>query len=219
MKQLILFSLFLTPSVIANGQVVKIQNGIGLSRLNWELNDFGNSGYDDYVVGYAGFFGVEYLSKKYFNLSTSVGYIQKGGRETTSLRPVDPSDPNAPTGEQRNTARLNYFSWNTTVDLKYAIYEKWIPYMSLGPRVDILSSTNKALDGVKEIDALNEISYGLITGIGIKRDFTKVQIGVQASYNVNLNQLAEWDASSINVGGKISDDTLTTLLFLSYKLK
>ena len=77
MKHIILCSWLLSIAAVANGQTIKIQNGISWSRLSWELNDFGNSGYDDYIVGYAGFLGVEYLRQKHFNLSTSVGYLQK----------------------------------------------------------------------------------------------------------------------------------------------
>ena len=43
---------------------------------------------------------------------------------------------------------------NSTIDFKYAIKEKVVPYISIGPRIDFLISYSDDFQG---LDAMNEV--------------------------------------------------------------
>jgi hypothetical protein len=60
-KQIGLLFIGLTVAVFANGQIVKIQAGTSISKLEWKLND--NSFFDEALIGYSMFAGIDYLNK------------------------------------------------------------------------------------------------------------------------------------------------------------
>jgi hypothetical protein len=212
MKKIGLLLIGLTIAVLTNGQIVKFQGGTSISKLEWKLNDNDvASFFDEALIGYSMFAGIDYINKQYVNLSSNIGVIRKGGQGKIAL--VDYGG----IIEQNVTGRptLDYFSVNTTVDLKYPI-EKTVPYISFGPRFDYLFNNSKFFDGLKE---LKSTSIGLILGGGFKRDISNLQFGLRADYYLDFAKVAEWAAESHRIGGHISVNTFTINLTIGYKLK
>jgi len=148
------------------------------------------------LVGYSFFVGMDYLQHKNFNLSSNIGMLRKGGQALLYS--------NWGYG-QGIKATLDYLSLNTTCDFQFPIEDKRTPYISFGPRVDIL---------LNPISEYNKINYGLLLGGGLKYDINnKLQLGLRADYYLNFK-----DISKTGQTRTVSDKTFTTNLVLGYRL-
>lgn len=214
MKQLKLLVLGLLLSNLSFGQILKIQTGTSFSNLDWKIGNFDLELFNETLIGYSVFAGMDYFDKTYFNISSNLGFIRKGGKGTFTFM----NELGEPIDEITETAKLEYLSVNTTLDLKYPIKGKIIPFITVGPRFDYLTSYNKELDGLNEIDALERYNVGLILGGGIKYDLSKIQIGLRADYYLNFNKVADWPSETGNIGGTVTDKTMSINLSIGYKL-
>jgi hypothetical protein len=132
MKKIGLLLIGLTIAIFANGQTLKIQGGTSISKLEWEA--FNNTFFDQTLIGYSIFAGIDYFDKKYFNFSSNIGMVRRGGKDEIQF-----FDEHAlPIGYKTEKATLDYLSINTTFDVKYRIKKSVTPFISFGPRCDIL---------------------------------------------------------------------------------
>lgn len=214
MKHLKLLAFGLILSNLSFGQIIKIQTGATLSKFDWKIGNLDLEPFNETLIGYSVFAGMDYFEKKFFNLSSNLGFIRKGGKgkitfTTATGEPID---------EKSEKAKLGYFTVNTTLDLKYPIKDKITPFISVGPRFDYLASYSKVFDGLNEIDELKKYNIGLILGGGIKYDLSKIQIGLRADYYLNFEKVADWPLQTGNLGGEINDRTITLNLIIGYRL-
>jgi hypothetical protein len=214
MKKTGLLLIGLTIAILTNGQHIKIQTGTTLSKLDWQIGSLDSGLYNETLIGHSLLAGIDYLENKYFNLSSNLGFIQKGGKETLVIIGVT----GEPINEKTEKAKLDYFTVNTTLDLKYPIKDKILSFISVGPRFDYLVSYSHQFDGLNDIDALKKYNLGLILGGGIKYDLSKIQIGLRADYYLDFDKVADWPAETGNLGGKVKDKTITLNLTIGYKL-
>lgn len=217
MKKTGLLLFGLTIAILTNAQIVKIQGGTSFSKLNWQLKGM-NIGpiYNETLMGYSILAGVDYWDKKYFNISSNVGFIRKGGKDEFEL--IDQyGELTGQTITEKPT--LDYLSINTMIDLKYKIKEAITPFISFGPRFDYLVSSSKHFDSLKEIDALNSSSIGLIFGGGLKYDISKIQFGLRADYYLDFTKVAVWTIEDTGIDGEVTVKTFSINLTIGYKLK
>lgn len=214
MKHVKLIVFGLLPLNLTFGQTVKIQTGTTFSKLDWVIGNLDLDLYNETLIGYAVFAGVDYFEKKYFNLSSNVGFIRKGGKGTITFT----TETGEPIDEKIERAKLDYCTVNTTLEIKYPIKEKILPYISFGPRFDYLTKHSKEFDVLNEIEALKKYNLGLILGGGIRYDLSRFQIGLRTDYYLNFNKVAEWPVQTGNLGGKVEDKTITLNLTTGYKL-
>ena len=214
MKKTGLLLIGLTIAILTNGQTLKIQTGTTLSKLDWQIGSLDLDPYNETLIGYSLFAGIDYIENKYFNLSSNLGLIQKGGKGTITFT----TETGEPIDKKTEKAKLNYFTINTTLDLKYPIKDKILPFISVGPRFDYLVSYSSEFDGLNDIDALKKNNLGLILGGGIRCDLSRIQIGLRADYYLNFDKVADWPAQPGNLGGKVNDRTTTLNLTIGYKL-
>lgn len=213
MKRTTLLFTGLFCTILAFGQIINFQGGTSISKLDWQI--VGNNYLDEPIVGYSFFLGIDYCSSNYFNFSSNIGAIRKGGSST--INAILEANDSAFTFTE--TAKLNYISFNTTLDFKYPIKERFVPYISAGPRLDYLANYSKEFDLINDADLLNKYTFGMLLGGGLKCNFSQFQFGIRADYYLNFNQIAEWSAATDNLGGKINDNTYTINLSIGYKLK
>ena len=198
MKRLPLLSIALLITVLSLGQVIKIQSGISISNLDMQTNGNSTNLTQDNkrLVGYSFFVGMDYLQHKNFNLSSNIGMLRKGGESMFYT--------NWGYG-QGIKATLDYLSLNTTCDFQFPIEDKITPFISFGPRVDLL---------LNPINEYNKLNYGLLLGGGLKYDLNnKLQLGLRADYYLNFK-----DISKTGQARTVSDKTFTTNLVLGYRL-
>ncbi len=198
MKRLALVSIALLIAGVSFGQVLKIQSGVSISNI--DIQTSGNSDNltqdNKRLVGYSFFVGMDYLQHKNFNLSSNIGMLRKGGQALLYS--------NWGYG-QGIKATLDYLSLNTTCDFQFPIDDKITPYISFGPRVDVL---------LNSISEYNKINYGLLLGGGLKYDISnKLQLGLRVDYYLNFK-----DISKTGQTRTVSDKTFTTNLVLGYRL-
>jgi len=216
MKKAGLLLIGLTMAVITNGQTIKFQGGTSFSKLDWELKGVNVDPFlTETLIGYSFFAGLDYLDKQYCNLSSSIGMIRKGGKGEAELTNI-----NGDLIEETVTVKptMDYFSINTTFDLKYRIKETISPFISFGPRLDYLVSSSKTFDSLKEIDELNNVAIGIILGGGLKYDYSNLQFGLRADYYVDFTNVADWKIEETGIGGEVNVSTFTINLTIGYRL-
>ena len=202
----------------ANGQLLKFQAGVSGSSLDWKIVNGTVQQYKQKITGHSIFIGLDYLQKKYFNLSSNIGILRKGGEEDNIFF----TDPfGQPLIGEKQKATLDYLSINTTFDLKYPIKEKLFPFVSLGPRLDYLTSNNDRFNSLKEAKELNKFSYGINMGAGFQYQFLRFRIGIRGDYLLNLNHISDYTVTNMMRDERIQvkDKTFIGNLFLGVKLK
>lgn len=198
MKRSKLLSIALLISVLSFGQTLKIQSGVSISTIDMQTSgsSTGLTKENKRLVAYSFFVGMDYLQHKNFNLSSNIGMLRKGGESMFYT--------NWGYG-QGIKATLDYLSLNTTCDFQFPIEDKVIPFISFGPRVDVL---------LNPISEYNSFNYGLLLGGGLKYPLSdKLQLGLRADYYLNFR-----DISKTGQTRTVSDKTFTTNLVLGYRL-
>ncbi|HET6559679.1 MAG TPA: hypothetical protein VFG54_20305 [Prolixibacteraceae bacterium] len=193
--------------------MIKIQSGPSISNLEWSIDNFVPRGNNEYLLGKSAFIGVDYLNRRYFNLSTNVGYLQKGDRSEVAYTVSEGNTMELPMME----AKFEYLSANTMAEIKYPLMRILVPYISVGPRFDFMISYPEELSFIKEIEEITPYSYGFNLGGGVKLDFRSLQLGVRSDYYLNLAKIANWVSAS-NSDSWIEDKTLLINFTLGYKL-
>jgi len=198
MNRLPLLSIALLITGLSFGQVLKIQSGVSISSIDMQTSgsSTGLTKENKRLVGYSFFVGMDYLQHKNFNLSSNIGMLRKGGESMLYT--------NWGYG-QGIKATLDYLSLNTTCDFQFPIEDKVVPFISFGPRVDVL---------LNSISEYNTFNYGLLLGGGLKYPLSdKLQLGLRADYYLNFR-----DISKTGQARTVSDKTFTTNLVLGYRL-
>ncbi|MDR2908063.1 MAG: PorT family protein [Bacteroidales bacterium] len=210
MKKSITFLITIALASTLHAQILTLQGGPSISKLNWELERFmtPTTIHDKTLVGYSVFAGMDYFDRTYFNISSNIGLIRKGGMHDVSL------------SEQSETDKLtlSYLSVNTTADFKYPVAKIYYPFVSIGPRLDYLAKHSQHFDIVESVNGFNAVSVGMILGAGVKVNTGNFQFGLRADYYLNFNPVADWENQSPDSSGKITGQTFTVSLSIGYKL-
>lgn len=217
MKRTGLFFCGLLIAIWAGGQTITLRGGLSVSKLDWKLTGV-NTGplFNELMTGYSFFAGLNFLEKKHYLLSANIGMIRKGGRDNIIF--VDAQGN--PTGETTTVKPfLDYLSFNTTFDLNGRIKEQVSPFISLGPRFGYLVNSSSQFKGLKEINELNIISFGLILGGGLKYDMAAFQIGLRADYYFDFTRVACWTIEETGISGQITAKMFSVNLTVGYKIK
>ncbi len=154
-------STVLLISSFSFGQLLKIQSGISISNLDWKLGSYDWKYDNEKLIGYSFSVGLDYLDKKYYNLSSNITLLKKGGKVTATAENVS---------DRILQVNMDYLSLNTTFELKYPIRNKITPFISYGPRLDMLLNE-------MYLTNYNKYNYGLLLGGGLKYDINRIQIG------------------------------------------
>jgi len=216
MKKTGLFLIALTIAFFTNGQIIKIQGGTSISKLDWDLKEVDMPPmFEESLIGYSLFAGIDYFDKPFFNLSSNMGLVRKGGKGEVLLT----SYSGIPYLNLTSKPTLDYFSINTTIDFKYRLKETLSPFISFGPRFDYLINRSNFFSDLEE---LNKTSIGLLLGGGLKYDYSRFQFGLRADYYLDFkkfSKIAEWAQESNRFAGEISVKTFTINLTVGYRLK
>lgn len=217
MKTTALTILLTAISLLSYAQTLKVQGGTSYSSLQWKLNNISGEVFNEQLTGYSILIGIDYANNKFFNLSSNMGMLRKGGvegAEGTIITNVDGTPV-----DKDDMAKLDYLTMNTTIDLKYGLKQYGSPYLSIGPRFDYLINFSEEFNQFDENNKLNKYNFGLLVGVGYKYEIFDVMFGLRADYYANFMKIAEWDADVNTVGGSIQDQTYTITATIGYKLK
>jgi hypothetical protein len=183
-------------------QIVNVQLGFSTSKLDWIISPMPEAVYKKPVTNLFAAIGIDYANRKYFNLSSNIGYLVKGGGQAVTYT----NDMGNTTSTEIHKGLLRYISLNTLVEAKIP-GNKLIPFICVGPRIDLLVSKS---DYLPKKD-LNEVSYGAIAGAGLKYPLlNKFQIGLRGSYLFNFNKIHD--------GYDIKDKTFVVNVSFGFKI-
>lgn len=211
MKNLIIFLIPLFFIFQSKAQTINLQAGPSISHLNYDLPLLDESIYDEVIVGFAGFVGFDYLETKVFHFSSNLGFIRKGGLEDYRV-----TDSQGNIIDDRLT--FDYISINTTLNLRVPVGKRLRPFISFGPRIDLMVDQNQQIDDLSR-DDFNDFSYGFLSGAGIKLDYSPVFLGLRADYYSNFNKIAEIDSPFFDENFSITDKTFHILFILGFSIK
>ncbi len=221
MRKIQLFVIGLLLSSITFGQVINLQTGVSVSKLDWEVGNqdkiFNNS-----LVHPTILVGLDYFDHTYFNLSSNMGMIQKGGKDEIKFTNAQGTYE----GTGTITQILSYYTFNTGIEFKYPIQKKIFPFISIGARADVMFGNYSNFDsGNKNINIYyrnnfdkNYFNYGVNLGGGIKYHFSKLQLGLRSDYYFSFRNITDRPKKG-NVGSsKIKDKTFTINFVVGYRL-
>ena len=226
MKKLIWIALFIIISVNTFGQTFRVQVGPAISNIDLTvklplefLNKKEYTLKPDPFYGFNIFAGVDYMEREYFNLSSNFGYIRKGGKYNLhQIQIIKLLLPHQETFE----GRLDYISFNTLFQPKYTFDDAITPYLSIGPRIDYMTSFELQPDDVDydEIAEIGKLAYGLLIGGGINYHFGNWQFGGRFDYYLNFSKVVEEKFEYMKLEGDIStkDKVYTVNFSVGYSL-
>lgn len=182
--------LFLSTGVYA--QTLYVENGVAFSSLKGL--------YDETLCKYQMSAGVYYLNRNWSFLSSSLGFLQKGGKYTYWY---------AESINQRyrchHSEVVKYITANTLYNVKYD-WENVMLYGGIGPQLAINVGDNEIAD----YDRVKRVNYSLKTIIGINYHLNSCLIGGSISYLPTLGHIFQ------NRSG--NDKTIMVSLFVGYNL-
>ncbi len=215
MKRITIIFIGLFISVISIGQNAHIEGGVSFSNLKWEIPYARQHVLDEQIVGYSVFVGLDYLDRKFFNLSSNIGMVRKGAKYIVFM-----DDVYGPVnGTYLSVYNLDYISLNTTFDLKLPVAGIFFPFISVGPRIDYKYDFAKAPVFIENKYDVKKFSYGLLSGAGFKFRLKDFIYGIRGDYYMNFSKIADDEPSGTLWGGTINDQTFTLQLFIGKKLE
>jgi hypothetical protein len=194
--------LLLVPLASA-AQLLNLQFGPSFSKLDSRIGRMPTTFLDQTRIDPSVFIGVEYLEKRYWSISSNIGYVRKGGKEPWAN--VDSSGNVISTSTASET--FDYLSVNTLFNFKFPIKERWTPYVSVGPRIDFLVNHDHTFQYFDDLGFLQRESYGVVAAIGLRYTFSTFLLGVRAEHLYNFNHLAS--------DGLETNDTNTSIISLT----
>jgi len=215
MKTLLLLLLLIFLGTSVYGQTIYLKIGPSFSKLTWNNTMIDENPFQKGIVGYNAIVGINYLNFKYFNISSNLGFIQKGGNQTITY--TDDLGDSIGTGEE--IERLNFITINTTINFKILIKDFVEPYIFVGPRLDYLLSYKENIVFLEQFDdvgKLNKFIYGLSLGCGITFNVKKFRLGAAFDYYLNFIKQVNYE-SATGITNQLYDNTYTINALIGYK--
>lgn len=158
-------------------QVIKLNNGLLVTKTTNKKGNF----MKENITTYALSLGVDYWEHNYYYLSSEIGYIKLGAKESNAYM------------DNKHTPVLetwNNLQFDTTFRVRYPMRAFFV-YLGLGPKIDILLGEQKFTSSfLQGIPRRNRVNFGTKTEAGVACDLKKIRIGLNYSYNFNFNSIA-----------------------------
>ena len=196
---LIILLLLVCSSIFS--QIIKIENGLSYSSM--DSKKFSMLG--ENITNYSFLAGCDYFDHKFYYISSEIGFIQIGGKETKV-----PTSNNALIDLQDT---WQYIHLNTTLRLKYQYKESHV-FVGIGPKLDVLVSSNKFTDAIYAGGyEMNKFAAGCKGEIGIAQDINKIRLGLNYSYLLNFGGVGK------SIYNNVSNKTSTVMFSIGYRFK
>ena len=198
--------LFVLLHISAHAQRLHINAGAILSKLDRE--PYG--GVSDALLNFSGGLGITYLNHPKVDMTTSLNYLQKGGKEVIYYNnPLDNS-----IYSKNVKSQLSYIVLSNSVRLKFK-GKKTIPYATTGLNIGYLLSANQYFDQ----PAMYKFNIGGIAGLGVMFKVLKNDYGVQLCYFPSFNKLSDRLDDYTDAHFVVKDQVLGLTLYTNLKLK
>lgn len=207
-----LVCILLCMSVGVKGQVIRVDGGVAFSKLKAKGIPI-NSIYSDAVRPFQMSVGLEYCDKDWFNLSSSIGYLRKGGSMNVGI-----SDNVGDVTEYFDY--IDYLTVNTLFNMKRSVRRETY-YVGVGPRLDFKMGARSTCSALPELEPTMKdaraVVFGLKCELGFWYDLNEhYRIGANFSYLPSFTKA--WVSPAEDSKMKIGDRTFTLGLSLGYRL-
>lgn len=161
-----LVCVLLCSATVMNAQVLKVESGMAFSMLKTSGLEKDQI-FDKSVKPFQCSVGIEYLDKKLFNLSSSIGYLRMGGKNKTyQYNGPDPMDALL----VDHKYFIDYLTINTLFNLKRSV-RRFTYYLGAGPRIDIkIGEKETGIESMEYVDGqqpkVNTAVFGLKCELG-----------------------------------------------------
>lgn len=190
-------------------QVIKLEGGVALAGM---VNRGANM-YEKLLVPFQVSAGIDYMDRGWYELSSSIGYLRKGGTDDVSIM----DGVGHYVGDARLKLKLDYLTVNTTFRIKKVSQDKYTFYAGIGPRIDFglkgRAGTNSKLDniaGYGKVSNLRTVIVGLKCEAGINYKIDRYILGANISYLPSFMKPVTYDF--------LRDRTFTLGVVLGYVL-
>lgn len=143
LRKIFALSVLFVFSLPMSAQTVRVELGWAGSSMRYHNPkvpsiDFFGSNANNFQCAVA----VDYLNYRWFDLTSEIGYIRKGGKEKDILT-------DAMGISQKGSARLNldYLTLNTMFNVKYD-FNGITPYIGVGPRLDFKVGSSESYENL-----------------------------------------------------------------------
>lgn len=176
---------FFSWATLASAQVVTVENGFSIGKVNKIFNDRN-------VFPYQMSAGVDYWDHGTYCLSSNIGFLKKGGKALVA----DLGEyPYVSGHEIPLRLHARYITLNTTFDLKTKPAHGFYWVFGVGPRIDI--KINNSLYWDQTLPAgittampdMYPVLWGLKCFMGVRKEIGKLQIGLHAAYLPTFNKM------------------------------
>lgn len=179
MKKIItILLLFLIVNVYS--QAIKLSSGVFYTSLDLPVGV-----YDTKINVMPFFVGVDYWEHSNFMLSSEIGFLPIGGEEIISTWT---GDSTIPIQSFVSKEKFNYLHLNTTFRYRILLQNNFSIYAGLGPKIDILVDSDKfGSEPYSDLYKMPKTFIGAKTEIGAFYDFSKIRVGFNGTYFLNID--------------------------------
>lgn len=219
MKRILITIFSLLTVTLVSGQVIQsfgIKSGLSIANQTWYYKSLNLTLKKHYRQGFYSVVTLDFLQSKYFNITTDIGYCQKGNREKIANTTV-----NMPEGDgtyKNYDTKFNYFTFSPLLKVKYQTTH-WTPYALMGFRLDYQLSYQSDFY-LQAIDSnFHKTIFGLSSGAGLEYKIKNVGINTEFQYHYDLTKLMDTPSSATNAGLAINNKTFIINIGLKYYLQ
>lgn len=208
--------LWLCFNWMAQAQVITVENGFSISKVkDW----YG----DKNLLPYQMSLGVDYMDHGWFQLSSQIGFLKKGGKTEF----IDIFNEDGVGGKERDRLHLRYLTLNTTFNLKSRPQNGWVWFVGVGPRVDIHLGNSLYMDVSnllenKTVTSSVHGAYPLVVGLkcvaGAEHDYGRMRVGFRVAYLPSFTRTFKDDAYGVGFMHADRDRTFTLGVSIGYIL-
>ncbi len=177
---LLFFQLVTSMAISQVFNSLGFQSGPAYSMQSWNMKHSGEKLERGYRTGFYGAGTVDFLNSDYFNITSDIGYCEKGFSEKVEFQ----SASSLITYEDKML--VSYWFLNNSFKVKYKI-KKWLPFAQLGFLVDYLTSYEMNYDP----RYFHQWIAGLTAGAGIEFKTGRMGIYCMGQYLSDLTSCAE----------------------------
>jgi len=200
-----------------SGQIVQsigIHSGLSYTNQVYYFKDSHGSLKKDQRQGFYNGITLDFLKKKYFNITTDLGYCQKGSTENISIQ--NTTIPEG-WGTVRADSRFDYLTFNTLLKIK-APPIPVAPYALAGFRLDYLLSYKTDLKYPPNENDFHKTIFGLTFGAGLEYKIKHIGINMEFHYHYDLTKLTNTPTSPTSPGVTITNKANIIMVGIKYYL-
>lgn len=171
--------------------------GLSLANQSWRLSEPEYTFETEILPSFTLALFAETWKGEHFSFQLDAAYASKGSKsrvESVSVRHLEGEVLRANTGEL-STSEFSYISLSPMARYRFDL-ERLVPYVLLGPRIDILLSYTS--DSEYPLESWKGYTVGLTLGTGLEYSLEKLNLFAEIQFQPDLSPLTNEDPLLIN---------------------